>query len=46
MKENKVYVVQCSSGSWDMYHEWIAGVFDDNELEKDFVSKLQLRYFN
>lgn len=32
---NKVYVVECSSGTWDDYHSWISGIFTNlNEASK------------
>ncbi len=40
MNEQFVYLVQCSSGSWDSYHVWIAGVFDDEEKAFDLISEL------
>ena len=35
--ENKIYVVECSSGEWDGYHTWIGGIFDTNELAEQCV---------
>lgn len=32
---SKVYVVECSSGSWDSYHWWIGGItLDEQEAHK------------
>ena len=31
-KAKVCYVVECSSGSWDDYHSWIAGIFP-NEVD-------------
>ena len=36
----KVYIVKCDSGRWDSYREWVAGIFDDQELANQCVSNL------
>lgn len=42
-KANVCYVVECSSGSWDDYRSWIAGIFpneaDAEELKEEINSK-------
>lgn len=30
-EENKIYLVECSSGSWDDYHSWVGGIFKTKE---------------
>lgn len=42
-KANVCYVVECSSGSWDDYRSWIAGIFpneaDAEKLKEEINSK-------
>jgi len=40
--ENKIYVVECSSGSYDSFHWWIGGIFtnkEDAEQAKDTLNE-------
>lgn len=36
-----LYLVKCSAGSWDSYHEWIGGVFDNIDLANDLINELK-----
>lgn len=41
MKENKfVYIVECSSGSWDYYCWWIGGIFENPEDAEKYAQSL------
>lgn len=43
-KENppldKVYVINCSKGSYDDYYVWIGGIFTDKKIAEDTCKKL------
>jgi hypothetical protein len=36
-----VYVVQCSSGSYEDYHWWIAGIFFEATAAEELKSKIE-----
>ena len=40
------YVVECSAGSWDDYHTWIAGIFPDafsaERLKDEITNKVEI----
>jgi hypothetical protein len=40
MNTEYVYLVQCSSGSWDSHHKWIAGAFDEESKAFALMSEL------
>ena len=35
-----VYVVECSSGSWDSFHWWIGGIFNEAKDAEELKDKL------
>lgn len=38
--EKKIYVVSCSSGSYDSFQWWIGGIFDDLKMAEDVRDSL------
>jgi hypothetical protein len=35
-----VYLVECSAGSWDSYHWWVGGIFENQEDADKYVQAL------
>jgi hypothetical protein len=35
-----VYLVECSSGSWDSYHWWVGGIFEKQEDADKYAQSL------
>ena len=38
-----IYVVQASSGEWDLYHEWVVGVFDNLRMANTLKNTLNAK---
>ena len=42
--KKSVYIVECSSGSWDSYHSWISGIFENPQDAENLKTKLNDEY--
>lgn len=40
MTIQNVYIVECSSGSWDSYHWWIGGIYNDVKDAEELKDRL------
>lgn len=40
MESKNLYVVECSSGSWDGFHWWVGGIFNEQKDAEALKDKL------